>query len=102
MTLKLVTFKTNQTVLGDVENVMYQSADCITIKKPVQVATQVTKDGPMLGFIPYLEYAHEFETGITIYRSDILTINSPVRELENQYNTMFGSGIQIASTIPKY
>jgi hypothetical protein len=98
MTLKLVTFKTNQPVLGDVE----QGGDLISIKKPVQVATQVTKDGPMLGFIPYLEYAQEFETGITIYRSDILTINSPVRELENQYNTMFGSGIQIASTIPKY
>jgi hypothetical protein len=100
MTLKLVTFKTNQTVLGDVEQ--EYAGDLIVIKKPVQVATQVTKDGPMLGFIPYLEYAQEFETGITIYRSDILTINSPVRELENQYNTMFGSGIQIASTIPKY
>jgi hypothetical protein len=100
MTLKLITFKTNQTVLGDVEQ--EYAGDLIIIKKPVQVATQVTKDGPMLGFIPYLEYAQEFETGITIYRSDILTINSPVRELENQYNTMFGSGIQIASTIPKY
>lgn len=100
MTLKLITFKTNQTVLGDVEQ--EYAGDLINIKKPVQVATQVTKDGPMLGFIPYLEYAQEFETGITLHRSDILTINSPVRELENQYNTMFGSGIQIASTIPKY
>jgi hypothetical protein len=99
MTLKLVTFKTNQTILGDVQHLV---GDLISIKKPVQVATQVTKDGPMLGFIPYLEYAQEFETGITIYRSDILAINSPVRELENQYNTMFGSGIQIATTIPKY
>jgi hypothetical protein len=98
MTLKLITFKTNQTILGDVE----QTGDLISIKKPVQVATQVTKDGPMLGFIPYLEYAQEFETGITINRSDILAMNLPVRELENQYNTMFGSGIQIASTIPKY
>jgi hypothetical protein len=99
MTLKLVTFKTNQTILGDVQHLV---GDLISIKKPVQVATQVTKDGPMLGFIPYLEYSQEFETGITIYRSDILAINSPVRELENQYNTMFGSGIQIATTIPKY
>lgn len=96
--IKLVTFKTNQTIMGDVET----GGDSISIKKPVQVASQVTKDGPMIGFIPYLEYAQEFETGITIYRSDILTINSPVRELENQYNQMFGSGIQIASTIPKF
>jgi hypothetical protein len=98
MTLKLITFKTNQTVLGDVDYLGGQPV----IKKPVQVATQVTKDGPMLGFIPFLEYAQEFETGIKFALDDILTINSPVRELENQYNTMFGSGIQIASTIPKY
>jgi hypothetical protein len=32
---------------------------------------------------------------------DILFISTPVRELENQYNQIFGSGIQIASAIPK-
>lgn len=96
--IKLVTFKTNQTIMGDVE----AGGGLISIKKPVQVASQVTKDGPMIGFIPYLEYAQEFETGIEINPSDILTINLPVRELENQYNQMFGSGIQIASTIPKF
>jgi hypothetical protein len=96
--IKLVTFKTNQTIMGDVET----GGDSISIKKPVQVASQVTKDGPMIGFIPYLEYSLEFETGITLQSTDILTINSPVRELENQYNQMFGSGIQIASTIPKF
>jgi hypothetical protein len=97
--IKLVTFKTNQTIMGDVVSL---GGDLITIKKPVQVASQVTKDGPMIGFIPYLEYSLEFETGITLQSTDILTINSPVRELENQYNQMFGSGIQIASTIPKF
>ena len=97
--IKLVTFKTNQTIMGEVVNTT--SGD-IVIKKPVQVASQVTKDGPMIGFIPYLEYSLEFETGITLQSTDILTVNSPVRELENQYNQMFGSGIQIASTIPKF
>ena len=97
--IKLVTFKTNQTIMGDVVSL---GGDLVTIKKPVQVASQVTKDGPMIGFIPYLEYSLEFETGITLQSTDILTINSPVRELENQYNQMFGSGIQIASTIPKF
>ena len=84
--------------MGDVET----GGDSISIKKPVQVASQVTKDGPMIGFIPYLEYSLEFEAGITLQSTDILTVNSPVRELENQYNQMFGSGIQIASTIPKF
>lgn len=97
--IKLVTFKTNQTIMGDVVNTTFGE---VIIRKPVQVASQVTKDGPMIGFIPYLEYSLEFETGITIQSTDVLTINSPVRELENQYNQMFGSGIQIASTIPKF
>lgn len=100
--IKLVTFKTNQTIMGDVVSPGLIDTGTITIKKPVQVASQVTKDGPMIGFIPYLEYSLEFETGITLQSTDILTINSPVRELENQYNQMFGSGIQIASTIPKF
>lgn len=97
MSVKLITFKTNHTIMGDVEEVQ----NGVRITKPVQVASQVTKDGPMIGFIPFLEFCTEFETGIFIQNSDILTTNSPVRELENQYNQMFGSGIQIASVIPK-
>ena len=56
---------------------------------------------PMMGFVPFLEYTEEFKTGIEFNKSDILTINSPVRELENEYNRLFGSGIEIASSIPK-
>jgi hypothetical protein len=95
--LMLITLKTNHTLLGEaVEN-----GDVI-IKKPVQVATQFTKDGPMIGFVPFLEYAKEFETGIRIAQADVLCKTLPVVELENQYNQMFGSGIQIASAIPKF
>jgi hypothetical protein len=32
---------------------------------------------------------------------NVLCITTPSRELENQYNKVFGSGIQIASVIPK-
>jgi hypothetical protein len=30
----------------------------------------------------------------------VLILSTPVVELENQYNQVFGSGIQIASTLP--
>jgi hypothetical protein len=33
--------------------------------------------------------------------NDVLCITLPMVELENQYNQVFGSGIQIASAIPK-
>jgi len=46
-----------------------------------------------------LEYSNEVKTGIKISRADILTITTPVLELENQYNTIFGSGITIAKTL---
>ena len=98
MSIRLITFKTNQTLIGEV--------DCtdnneVIIKQPVQVIMQPTKDGPMMGFAPFLDYAEEFKSGIKFSVDNILVISTPVRELENQYNQVFGSGIQIASAIPK-
>lgn len=97
MTIQLLTFRTNQTLIGVVEKT---SPTEYTIKKPVQVVVQPSKDGPVMGFAPFLEYCEEFATGITVPAETVLCITSPVRELENQYNQVFGSGIQIASSIP--
>ena len=99
MAVKLITFKTNQTIIA---SVVYENDERITVKETVQVIVQPSKDGPMMGFSPFLEYAHEFKTGISFDVSDILCITSPMVELENEYNKLFGSGIQIASSIPKF
>jgi len=98
MSIKLLTFKTNQTILGELD---CTSDNEVTMKKPVQVIMQPTKEGPMMGFAPFLEYCEEFKTGIKFSMDNVLVITTPVRELENQYNQVFGSGIQIASVIPK-
>lgn len=98
MSLKLLTFKTNQTILGTVD--FDFETDVYTIKKPVQVIVQPTKDGPMMGFAPFLEFTQEFETGILFNKEDILCTSTPIRELENQYNKVFGVGIEIATSIP--
>ena len=100
MTIKLVTFKTNHTIMGEVT----EQTDSIKIKQPVQVVSvppRSATDPGSVAFSPFLEYANEFKTGFTINNDDILTTSTPVRELENQYNQIFGSGIQIASSIPK-
>jgi hypothetical protein len=99
MTLKLITFKTNQTLLGEVVS---ESPTSITIKQPVQVIVQPTKEGPMMGFSPFLEFAEEFKTGIPLPKDNVQCITTPMTELSNQYNQVFGSGIQIASSIPKF
>lgn len=98
MTVKLITFKTTQTILGNVE----ETATGYLIKEPVQVIVQPTKEGPMMGFAPFLEYAQEFKGGIRLEKTDVLCVTTPIVELENQYNQVFGSGIQIASSIPKF
>ena len=97
MTVKLITFKTNQTILADVT----EQVNKVLAKQTVQVVVQPQNGQPMMGFVPFLEYTEEFKTGIEFDKSDILTINTPVRELENEYNRLFGSGIEIASSIPK-
>lgn len=96
MTIKLITLKTNHTLIGNIDCV---SDTEISLKEPVQVVMQPTKDGPMMAFSPFLDYCDEFKTGIKLSMTDVLTITTPVVELQNQYNTVFGSGIQIASSI---
>lgn len=98
MTIKLITFKTNHTMMADVEQIDEKT---IIIKEPVQVVLQPTKDGPMVNYIPFLEYAQEFKNGIKISMNDVLCLTTPEVQIENQYNQIFGSGIQIASAIPK-
>jgi hypothetical protein len=98
MSLKLITLRTTQTLLAEVE----KENDFISLKNPVQVIAQPNPqgNGVLMGFAPFLEYAEEFKTGIEIHVDNVLCITSPIRELENQYNQVFGAGIQIASVLP--
>ena len=83
-------------------NVAYDEVDFVTIKEPVQVVQippRGANDTGSIAFSPFLDYTNEFRSGIRIHRNDILTTTTPILELENQYNTIFGSGIQIAKTL---
>ena len=100
MTIKLLTLKTNHTLMGKVTEELTE----VTIKQPVQVVQvpPLAKNDPgSIAFAPFLEYATEFKDGFKIKKDDILVTSTPVVELENQYNQIFGSGITIASSIPK-
>ena len=97
--IKLITLKTNHTILGDLVD---ENNNKIKIKQPVQVVSvppRSQNDSGGIAFSPFLEYSQEFRTGIEMSKDDILVITSPVVELENQYNTIFGSGIQIAKSL---
>lgn len=97
MTTKLITFKTTQTIIGEIITTPEDSLDGkIRIKYPVQIIVQPTQQGPMMGFAPFLEFSEEFKNGIVFNKDDVMTTTTPVVELINKYKEVFGSGIQIA------
>lgn len=98
MAVKLITLKTNHTIMADV----VEDKEIFKLKEPVQIVgvpPRAQGEPGGIAFSPFLEYCEEFKSGITIYKMDVLSVTTPVTELLNQYNTIFGSGIQIASSI---
>lgn len=96
MAVKCLTFKTNHTIIGNVSehDGYYLAKETVQV---VSVPPSKANEQGGIAFSPFLEYTEEFKTGIKIDKNDVLTVTQPVVELENQYNHVFGSGIQIAS-----
>ena len=86
MTTKLVTFKTNHTILAGVD---CKSDTEIVITKPVQVVVQPTKDGPMMGFAPFLDFAEEFNTGIKFGMENVLCITTQCSVVASKLPLLF-------------
>jgi hypothetical protein len=100
MNLKILTMKTNHNMLGEVE----VEGDSFILKQPVQVVSvppRAANDPGGIAFVPFLEYSEEFKTGIRILQTDVLCVTTPVRDLENQYNQIFGAGIEITNVMPR-
>jgi hypothetical protein len=94
--VRIITFKTNHSIIGDVTD----NGMDIFVKEPLQIVVQPTQDGSsMMAFVPFIEFSEEFKKGIKFSFGDILTINTPVTELLNQYNKIFGAGIEIVSSM---
>ena len=65
----------------------------IELKSPAQIVMQQTKDGVGVALAPYMPYA----TGnIELHRHAIASSGTPDVKMENEYNRLFGSGIEIA------
>lgn len=99
--IKLITLKSEKTYMAEiVDDEKYRGA--IVMKQPLQVVL-VPPQRPggegSIAFIPFIEFSEEFKTGIPISPNDVLTVTTPVVQMINQYNQLFGSGIQIAQNI---
>ena len=95
MNIKCITFKTHQTIIAEVT---LEGDVVVLVKNPVQVISvppRSANDPGGVGFAPYLAFVEEFDKGITLKNEDILTINTPVADLLENYRKMF-SRIEIA------
>jgi hypothetical protein len=95
MNVKCLTFKTHQTIIGEVID---EGDVGYLVKNPVQVISvppRSANDPGGVGFAPYLAFVEEFDKGIVLQAADILTVNTPVPDLMENYRKMF-SRIEIA------
>lgn len=97
MAVKLLMFNNGLQILGTLEK-KDEDGKSVVISKPVQLVMIPNEDPAKKGqvnmaFAPFLQYTTEWENGISFMVSDILTVATPLRDLENNYGTTFGSGL---------
>jgi len=99
--VKCFTFKTHQTIMGEIVDDGDVGFTLKNVMQVIAVPPRSANDSGGVGFAPYLAFTEEFDKGIIFKYSDILTVNTPVTDLLNQYNRMF-SRIEIASPTLKF
>lgn len=85
--LKLVT---GEELIGDCQ----EKDNVLTVKQPCVIQMMPSRNNPevpSIGLIPYVPYAEDHS--IVIQRSSIIWETKPVKEMYNQYNSIFGSGL---------
>jgi hypothetical protein len=64
-----------------------------TIEAPATILMQQTKEGVGLALMPYMPYA---DGKVKLFSQCIATEGTPSTNMVNEYNRLFGSGIQVA------
>ena len=64
-----------------------------TVEAPATILMQQTKDGVGLALMPYMPYT---EGKVKLFSQCVATEGEPSKKMINEYNRLFGSGIEIA------
>lgn len=90
--IKIIKLVTGEELVGDV-TVNETSA---LIKQPcaLQLMPSPNSDQPMMAMIPYAVYTEDHAVDVDIDK--IVWMEKPATEMYNQYNRIYGSGIQLA------
>lgn len=77
-------------MIGEVFNLNDKT---IVVKNSAVVMLQRTEQGMGVALMPYMPYC---EGNISFYRDAIVAEGEPSQNMVNEYNRLYGSGIQIA------
>jgi hypothetical protein len=91
--IEIIKLTTGEELIADVDH----SNGEFTLSKPCQLQMVPSKSDPsqpMMGMFPYAPYTEHHVIEVNI--EHVVWTASPVKELYNQYNSAFGSGIQLA------
>ena len=88
----IVIFKivSGEEMIGEVFNTYDQTEE---IKNPAVVIMQRTQDGMGVALMPYMPYC---DGNISFNKSAIVATGEPSQNMVNEYNRIFGAGIQVA------
>lgn len=92
MTVKVYKMINGEEIIGEVFNVY---AEMIELKEAAQIILQrdAQSGGVGVALAPYMPYA---AGNVKFYKNAIMAEVEPTQDLANEYNRVFGSGIQIA------
>ena len=90
MKVKVFKLINGEELISEIFNYFDQTVE---LKKPAQIMVQQTERGMGVGLAPYMPYV---EGNVHLYRNAIASEGEPVEQMQNEYNRLFGSGIQIA------
>lgn len=99
--IRLLVFNNGMQILGDVTGTDAATGK-IHVKKPVQVIlvpNEQAKGQMGMAFAPFMQYSEEWSKEVPFSVNDVLTVLTPLRELVNNYNTSFGSGLVLPQGI---
>lgn len=88
----IVVFKlvSGEEMIGEVFNTFDQIEE---IKNPAVVMLQRTEQGVGVALMPYMPYC---DGNINFHKSAIVAEGEPSKNMVNEYNRIFGAGIQVA------
>lgn len=90
--IKVIKLISGEELIGDVT-----LDNSVTIKNPCylqMVPSKTNPEQPAMALVP--SALHLQDRGYTFKPEHVLFVSEPVKELYNQYNSVFGSGIQLS------